>query len=174
MEFTVSIRLARAADAIKLPEVERSAGEAFRALPDLAWIADDHIEPAEAYLPLIAAGTVWVAETADSMIAGVLLAEAAADALHIAELSVAIAFQQRGIGRRLLDAALAWARAKTLSALTLTTFRHVPWNAPFYTRYGFRELTGSACDARLVQILRGETERGLTNRCAMRLEMLEI
>jgi hypothetical protein len=37
------IRPAIAADAALLPEVERSAGESFRSIPDLAWLADDEV-----------------------------------------------------------------------------------------------------------------------------------
>ena len=32
---------------------------------------------------------------------------------------------------------MRWARDTGLAAVTLTTFRDVPWNAPFYRRAGF-------------------------------------
>jgi GNAT superfamily N-acetyltransferase len=167
----ITIRLAVVADAPHLPEVERSAGAAFRALPDLAWIADEPIVPGETSLPLIAAGTVWVAQDAASGVIGELLGGIAGDDLHIYELAVAAEFQQRGIGRRLLDTAANAARGRGLKALTLTTFRHVAWNAPFYARYGFAELSDAALDVRLRDILRAEAARGLPNRCAMRLAL---
>ncbi len=37
------IRVATPEDVQFLPEIERSSGEAFRAVPDLAWIADDAV-----------------------------------------------------------------------------------------------------------------------------------
>jgi GNAT superfamily N-acetyltransferase len=90
--------------------------------------------------------------------------------LHVIELAVAQTFQRRGLGRRLLDAARGWAEDKDLSALTLTTFRHVAWNAPFYARYGFSEVSGATIGARLKEIVRKEeVELGLPNRCAMRM-----
>jgi len=56
---------------------------------------------------------------------------------HIDQLSVLTQRGGHGIGRALLDEALRWARTGGLSAVTLTTFRDVPWNAPFYRRVGF-------------------------------------
>jgi GNAT superfamily N-acetyltransferase len=165
----VSIRLAEACDASQLAEIERSAGELFRALPDLAWISDEPIGSADEFLPLILAGTVWVAEDGASALVGELRGRIAGDELHIVELAVSSAFQQRGIGRALIDAAAFWARGRGLGALTLTTFRHVAWNAPFYARYGFVELAGAGLDERLGTILQAETANGLPNRCAMRL-----
>jgi len=40
----------------------------------------------------------------------------------------------------LLDHVAGWAARRGLPALTLITFRGVPWNAPYYERLGFREL----------------------------------
>jgi hypothetical protein len=37
----------------------------------------------------------------------------------------------------------AWAVRQGLPAMTPVTFRGVPWNAPYYERLGFRELTAS-------------------------------
>ena len=49
-------------------------------------------------------------------------------------------WQGKGIGRRLI-ACVADRPAKGLASLTLTTFRDVPWNAPFYARLGFEMIT---------------------------------
>jgi GNAT superfamily N-acetyltransferase len=167
----ITIRLATPRDAPFLPGVEQSAGALFRTLPELAWIADEPIAPGDASLPPIAAGTVWVAEDKAAGVIGELLGGVAQDALHIFELAVVEDFQKRGIGRRLVDAAVQAARGRGLKAVTLTTFRHVGWNGPFYARYGFVELTGADIDARLAEIVRSEEARGLPNRCAMRLTL---
>jgi N-acetylglutamate synthase-like GNAT family acetyltransferase len=47
------------------------------------------------------------------------------------------------IGAALLDHVESWAARHELPALTLITFRGVPWNAPYYERLGFRELTAA-------------------------------
>ena len=56
---------------------------------------------------------------------------------HIDQLSVLAEHGGRGTGRALLDRAVRWARDAGLGAVTLTAFRDVPWNAPFYRRAGF-------------------------------------
>jgi GNAT superfamily N-acetyltransferase len=171
----INIRLARPEDATALPEVERDAGRSFLAIRDLAWVASDTVTSAEDHLPLIAARTVWVAEE-DSDIVGFLAAEVFGDALHIWEVAVERDYQQRGIGARLLTAAAQHARTARLVALTLTTFRDVPWNAPFYARNGFRLLDAASLDDRLAEALRLEIENGLPGeqRCAMRRPVVRL
>jgi GNAT superfamily N-acetyltransferase len=167
MSRAFAIRLAGAHDAPALPAVEQSAGALFRSIPDLAWVADEAIGSAEDFLPAIAARTVWVGEDGEAGVIGELRGVVAVGVLHMVELEVAIEFQRRGLGRQLLDIAIDAARARGLRAITLTTFRHVPWNAPFYARYGFVELKDAELDARLRQTLVGENARGLLDRCAM-------
>ncbi|HEX4865736.1 MAG TPA: GNAT family N-acetyltransferase [Acidimicrobiales bacterium] len=59
---------------------------------------------------------------------------------HLWQLSVHPSWGRRGIGRRLVEAVCDWASANGYPAVTLTTFRDVPWNAPFYSSLGFRVL----------------------------------
>lgn len=166
-----AIRLAGVHDAPFLPQVEQSAGALFRSIPDLAWVADEPIGSAEDFLPAIAARTVWIAEDDEAGVVGELRAEIIGEVLHIVELAVAKDFQRRGLGRALLDFAIDAARARGLRAITLTTFRHVAWNAPFYARYGFIVLREAEIDMWLRQMLLAEEARGLRNRCAMRFPL---
>ncbi len=169
--MTVTIRLAGPADAQALPEIERDAGRSFLAIPDLAWIAGDSVMSADEHLPRIAAGTVWVAEDAEAGVVGFLNAEAIDADLHIWEAAVRGDFQQRGIGARLLAAAFDQARAAGLAALTLTTFRDVASNAPFYARNGFAIVEDDALDDWLAGLLRQEAAWGMPRRCAMRRQI---
>jgi GNAT superfamily N-acetyltransferase len=168
--MAVQIRHAVAADAALLPDIERSAGELFRTIPDLAWIAGDEVMSAEAHLEHIAQGTVWVAQEEGGALIGFLTAERAGDELHIWEFAVHAGHQGHGVGRQLMEAAEAYTRREGLSALTLTTFRGVPWNEPFYARLGFETLEDAAIGDRLSAILRDEVLKGLPGerRCAMR------
>jgi GNAT superfamily N-acetyltransferase len=61
-------------------------------------------------------------------------------AAYLDQLSVLRRAMRRGVGRRLLEVAIDWARAEGQRALTLTTYRHLPFNRPFYERCGFRVL----------------------------------
>jgi GNAT superfamily N-acetyltransferase len=169
--MSITVRPARAEDATGLPDVERDAGMSFLAITDLAWLASDKVMSAEQHLPAIVDRACWVAEVDSRAIVGFLTAERCGSDLHIWEVAVRGAFQRRGIGRRLIGGAADLARIEGLAALTLTTFRDVAWNAPFYARLGFQVLVGADLDARLAQILKHEAEQGLPpeRRCAMRL-----
>lgn len=45
---------------------------------------------------------------------------------------------RQGVGAALIEAAARWAQQKAFDAMTLMTFRDVPWNRPYYERLGFR------------------------------------
>lgn len=166
------IRAATPEDAQLLPAVEQSAGEAFRVLPDLAWIADDRNMTAEQHAPLIVAGGVWVA-TQEGRIVGFVSAEMIGDAMHVWEMAVERSAQGHGVGRALLNQAIEAACARQAKQVTLTTFRDVVWNAPFYAGSGFRVLEAEELDARLRDVLAEEVAHGLpaAQRCAMRLKL---
>lgn len=167
------IRPATPADAKALPEVERSAGEIFRAIPELAWIAGDDVQSEERHRALIAQGTAWVATNDAGAPVGFINGEELDGALHIWELSVHRDFQGKGLGKALLEEAERFARAKHLAALTLTTFRDVPWNAPYHRRLGFELVEGDSLSEALRMILDKEVEAGLPRhmRCAMILRL---
>ena len=164
---TLRVRQALTWDGVLLPSIEDSAGELFRGLPDLHWIADDVSAPAAFHAALIAEGTVWVGESAEAGVVGFLTAQAFGSELHVWTLAVHRSFQRRGLGRRLIAAATEHARKTGLVALTLTTFRDVPWNGPFYRGLGFETADGARLEALLAQ----EAARGLPDRCALRLEV---
>jgi GNAT superfamily N-acetyltransferase len=168
-----AIRPAEIGDAEALPALENSAGTLFRDLPAWAWLADGEDLPAARYRELIAGGASWVAADKTNQPVAFLSASIEGDALHIWEFGVRRDHQRRGIGHALLDTAIRQARRRGLTAVTLTTFREIPWNAPFYERLGFEPLADAAIGARLAQIMQADAERGLPAdaRCAMRLRL---
>lgn len=170
----ITIRLAVPEDAGRLPEIERSAGQIFRAVPGLAWIADDAVMSAEAHHAGIVAGTSWVALDVTGEVVGFLSAERIDNELHVWELAVRAERQGRGIGTRLVGAAAGHARASGLRALTLTTFRALAWNERFYARLGFVTLEDGALEGRLRAVLEREGTYGLPveRRCAMRFDLI--
>lgn len=167
------IRFMTIQDTLNLPAIEQSAGELFRVIPDLAWIADGENLPPERHQELLAGGACWVAENADGAVVAFLSAELIDEALHIWELSVLRENQNSGIGRALIAAAIGLARDKRLHSVTLSTFRNVPWNEPMYRRLGFETKQRSECNPRLIGILDNEIAAGLPGerRCAMCLHI---
>ena len=91
---------------------------------------------------------------------------------HLAELDVLPSHGRQGVGSALLDAVCTWARSAGYPAVTLRTFRDVPWNAPFYARRGFRVVDSAQLSPEHVGLEVSERRRGLrTNiRVTMRLD----
>ncbi len=89
---------------------------------------------------------------------------------HLEELDVLPEHGRRGLGRALVEATAQWARQRGHTAVTLTTFRNVPWNAPFYRSAGFEEMATSEIGIELAEIIQAEIDGGLepSNRVAMR------
>ena len=168
MSQHVDIRPASDADCSFLPEVERAADELFRSIPGLEWIADDSIPSPADYRASMAAGPFWIAD-ADNIIVGFLFAELLLDALHIEEVAVHRDWQGRGIGTMLIATAVEAARVSGRRSVSLTTFRHVPWNAPYYERLGFTVV--EVPTQRLKRILDSEVAAGFiaAERCAMQM-----
>ncbi|MBI1402307.1 MAG: GNAT family N-acetyltransferase [Porphyrobacter sp.] len=160
-----SLRLARAEDAAALPGIERAAAVAFAGEPSV----DPLRTRSEAdYARLIRRGHCLVAHVGERP-AGFLAAEPFGRELHIWEMDVLPAFQRRGIGAGLVRAAQIDARNTGFRALTLTTFRDLAWNGPFYERLGFEEVTALDAHPRLAGELANEVDDGMPadRRCAM-------
>lgn len=82
------------------------------------------------------------------------------DTLHLEQLSVRPDRARQGIGAALVAAVLADAADRGFRAVTLRTFADVPWNAPFYERFGFRTVADSASDFH-DELVRTEERLGL-------------
>ena len=130
------IRKTRKEDIDTLAAVERSAAELFRGTHFENAISDETLHP-EKHLRAIVEGTHWVDAQGDT-IAGFCCAHAMAQSLYIDELAVGADFQGLGIGRQLMETAIAEAR-QDFHAISLITDRTLPWNAPFYASLGFVE-----------------------------------
>ena len=162
-----NIRLARPGDAAAMPEIELAAGRLFRDQPGTG-PAGTHALSEAGQRACIARGHCLVAETRGRIV-GFLTTRPHGRELAIVELDVTPAWQRRGIGIALMRGCGIDAANSGFSALTLTTFRHIPWNAPFYERLGFVEVEDLAANPRLAAELEREAEHGLPmeNRVAM-------
>lgn len=168
--MNIIIRPTTERDVALLPAIERAAGQRFGDYPELAWLAEADAIPAESHHGYVEKGLSWVALAHGHPVA-FILAEVHPSSLFIVELSVHLDWQGKGIGRQLIARVAEQARTLGLASLTLTTFRDVPWNAPFYARLGFEEVTALAPELRRKR--EEEAEHGLAygSRCAMRLPL---
>ncbi|MFG3349860.1 GNAT family N-acetyltransferase [Streptomyces sp. NPDC048018] len=171
------IRVATAAELPMLQDIERAAGEAFRPL-GMEEIADDEPLSLEVLEGYRSAGRAWVAVDEGDRTVAYLLTDTVDGAAHIEQVSVHPDAARRGVGRALIEHLASAARAQGLAALTLTTFAEVPWNAPYYTRIGFRRLDDGdpALTEGLRAISRAEATHGLAAwpRVCMRREVTAL
>jgi GNAT superfamily N-acetyltransferase len=103
-------------------------------------------------------GLLWVALAAD-MPVGFALTSVSGARLYVEEIDVAPEHAGQGLGLALLAEVEGCAASRRCTELALTTYRDVPWNAPFYLRHGF-ELADPS-DGELAARLREEASRGL-------------
>jgi N-acetylglutamate synthase-like GNAT family acetyltransferase len=153
------IRPAGADDLDLLPAIERAAGELFRPL-GMDAVADDAPPTLDSLRRYQQAGGAFVGDDEGRVVAYLLL-EVVADAAHIEQVTVHPDAAHRRIGRDLIDAAGGWAADHGLASLTLTTYLHVPWNAPYYARLGFAIVPDAEQPPELRGVRRSERERGL-------------
>ncbi|MGW7510205.1 GNAT family N-acetyltransferase [Streptomyces massasporeus] len=154
------IRLATRAELPALQDIERAAGAPCRDL-GMPEIADDEPPALDILERYRRAGRCWVAVDEGDLPAAYLLAEPVDGALHIEQVSVHPRAARRGVGRALLAHAADRAHEEGLTALTLTTFTDVPWNAPYYARLGFRPLPEADLTPGLRAIRATEAAHGL-------------
>ncbi|MFZ9395728.1 MAG: GNAT family N-acetyltransferase, partial [Erythrobacter sp.] len=155
-------------DAEALPAIEAAAAQRFLDLPELSGLDFSATRKPDDLRRLIRRGHCLVAYM-DNAIVGFLASEPFGRELHIWEMDVHPAHQRHGIGAGLVRACQIDARNSSFRALTLTTFRHVPWNGPFYARLGFEEVVALDAHPRLASELAVEADHGLPmdQRCAM-------
>jgi GNAT superfamily N-acetyltransferase len=115
-------------------------------------------------------GQAWVAVTDRDHPVGYLLAATVDDCAHVVQVSVARAHAAQGLGAALIDHLATIAGQAGQPALTLTTFRDVPWNAPYYRRLGFEVLAPAAQGPELAKLVAHEAASipGHAARVAMR------
>ena len=118
-------------------------------------------------------GMLWVAADEADQPVGFLVAQVLDGKFHIAELSVAAACQRQGMGASLVEAAIWHGRDCGMRAITLSTYRDVRWNGPFYARLGFREIDPSAAGPGHVEKQREEAGAGHNpaRRCIMMMQL---
>lgn len=133
------VRTARVADLSSLPAIERGAARMFAstAYPE---IAREPTSTVAEYRSWLERDALIVAVAPSGEPVGFAVAYEVDGDAYLHEIDVDPGHGRRGVGRTLVDFVKARAARQGYGRLTLSTFRDVPWNAPYYARLGFVEL----------------------------------
>lgn len=145
------IRWARAEDLKALVEVELAADLMFAELGIVFPPGTTMIEECDDPERVIVAGRPPVGFALVGRVDGLV---------HLEQLAVHPDHGRQGIGTRLLDAVCDDA-ALASAAVTLTTFRDVPWNAPWYARRGFAVLPPEKWGPEMITLVDHERALGI-------------
>ena len=159
MASSYTITVARRKDLVRLAAIELAAARL------LAGYAPESILSETTSLEVLEQaqreGHLWVALAADVPVGFAYVELIEPDVVHLEEIDVHPEHGRRGLGAKLVLEICRWAVANGYGAVTLTTFRDVPWNLPFYARLGFEVVAPEQLSAPLRAIVRDETRRGL-------------
>lgn len=156
-----------------LPDIIRAAGAIFPE-EDLPARMREQVLPIAFFENAAGEGRVFVAtEVARRLPVGFAVTIQVDGSSHLFELDVLPDHGRQGVGRALVETVVDRARELGDASVTLTTFRHLAWNAPFYRKLGFEVLDSGQTGPELMAHLEAETRRGLdpAKRVAMRLAL---
>ena len=135
MTDDLRLRAAMTSEIERVRQIERASASRFLGTARAA-LADDEPTDAKTLARRIAAGGLLVAEAGGEALAFVMFREVEGCG-YIEQVDVLPSHARRGIGARLIEAVAELGCARGWPALTLSTFKDVPFNAPYYRRLGF-------------------------------------
>ncbi len=165
----LSVRRAETQDLPTLLEIQAAAALRFARLGLIA-TPDGLPEtiPIRAFQQAALKGLLFVAEHAERGV-GFALCSIERPDLYLDQLSVIPDAARKGAGTALVDAVSMEARRRGLWGVSLSTFRDVPWNAPFFAKQGFQELPRAGLALWQLDIERVQAElMDVGGRCFMR------
>ena len=156
-EYVISA--ARPKDIVLLPAIELAAAKLLVGHAPPAVLAET--TSPEDHARAQRRGLLWVALADDAPVGFAHVDVIEAGSAHLEELDVHPDHARRRLGTRLVMAVCAWAASEGLESVTLSTFRDVPWNMPFYARLGFEIVSPDQLTPALRAKAEGEIARGL-------------
>lgn len=160
MHSRYEIVLAQAQHLRAIPAIEQAASSMFSEA-DLPLDIRYRVTERETLRRAQRAGRVWVAIRNSTQTVGFAMISLLDGIAHLDEVGVLPAHGRNGIGTGLVQTAINWAATQGHSALTLVTFRHLAWNAPFYSRLGFAAVAPDSLGEEMQQLLAAEQAAGI-------------
>ena len=159
MTPTYRITAARLEDLSRLPAIELAAARLLEGHAPES-VLNETTSP-DVFKRAQREGRLWVALADDVPVGFAHVEVIEPEAAHLEEIDVHPDHGRRGLGAKLVREVCHWAAANGYGAVTLTTFRNVPWNSPFYSRLGFDVVVPEHLSAPLRAAVEDETRRGL-------------
>ena len=149
MNESVKLRTASLSDVPIMQSLEVDAARRYGTMKDYEFCTQLPPRSRAEHIHVQEHGAAWLVGLGDKVI-GFLLALPVDGRAHVLEVATEYGSQGKGFGRRLFAEFHSWAADIGYSEVTLTTYRDVPWNAPFYERMGYQII---AVDARRPELM---------------------
>jgi len=156
-----------------LQKIERAASELF-SVKDLPAEIRSHVTSWNTFNQAISSDRLWIIAAEAMQPVGFALISILDDQAHLCEMDVHPDHGRQGLGTRLMRHVLNRVQARGFAYMTLTTFEHLGWNAPFYAKLGFKKLEEEEMGSELRENLELERRFGLKRRIAMRMELKDL
>lgn len=164
------IRAARPNELSTLQDIEVATGSMFLNV-GMDAIANDPPPELSDLAAHQRAGRILVATDTANLPVAYLILEELDGWGHIGQVTVHPDHARQGLGWSLIIEAASKAARRGLQGLTLTTFRDVEWNAPYYRRLGFTEVPEDRWSEGIRRVVAAETAQGLNEWPRVVMEM---
>lgn len=159
--MSYGVRLARPDELDALPAIEQAADLRFEDTPYAALVAAYPTTEVEEFADSQDRWGLWVAvDSADRPVGFAHCRAVGRETLYLAQLSVHPEHAGHRLGARMIERSARFHGPRGITRLTLTTFRDLPWNAPYYARLGFREVPDLTAEVFLQRQIQAQVQAG--------------
>lgn len=164
-----TIRLACADDIPHFSVIEMEADRLYDSTGLLSDTTNDDNIPVSVISDAIRSSLVHVAIGPDKEVVGFALYGLREPDLYLDQVAVLPAHGRKGLGTALIETVFEDARRRKLDSVSLSTFRDIPWNGPYYERLGFMEIPRTELTPWMLDLeAQQSTYLDTTKRCFMR------
>lgn len=117
--------------------------------------------PPHTFLAVLEGRGVWVVADATDIPVGFAVAGDLEGLLWLYEMGVHPSHGKKGIGKALLSAVIDHGKWAFYGTMGLSTFRNVPFNEPFYAKFGFMRVDPLAASSVVCSQFEGEIPEGV-------------
>lgn len=153
----------------RLIDIDLAAGQLFN---DSGLISDDALSdhvPADIFETAIDNQNLLTARNEKGLAVGFALTSERAGTFYLDQISVHPDFGRKGLGSALIKRVVEEAKFRKLKTVTLSTFREIAWNGPFYKKHGFKEIARRQMEDWMIDLEKVQAASlDISQRCFMR------